>query len=125
MFDKPPGCWLHRQASFINAFFPEDGEAGVDYDWFPLPPIDQDGTLFAGELAVDVPATRRRSKDFLTRSWPTTSSARWAATSRTSRISPNVNVGPDCYANPILADASVVLTEALDERHASGSTPPT
>ena len=22
MFDKPPGCWLHRQASFIPAFFP-------------------------------------------------------------------------------------------------------
>ena len=32
-----------------------------------------------------------------------------------SRISPNVEVGPDCYANEILADASVVLTEALNE----------
>ena len=52
MFDDPPGCWLHRQASFINAFFPEDAEAGVDYDWFPFPPIDQEGTLFAGEMAV-------------------------------------------------------------------------
>jgi alpha-glucoside transport system substrate-binding protein len=31
-----------------------------------------------------------------------------------SRISPNVNVGPDCYVNDILADASVVLTEALE-----------
>jgi alpha-glucoside transport system substrate-binding protein len=30
-----------------------------------------------------------------------------------SRISPNVGVGPDCYANDILADASVVLTDAL------------
>jgi alpha-glucoside transport system substrate-binding protein len=30
-----------------------------------------------------------------------------------SRISPNVNVGPECYANDILADASVVLTDAL------------
>ncbi len=28
MFDKPPGCWLHRQASFINAFFPETAKAG-------------------------------------------------------------------------------------------------
>ena len=61
MFDNPPGCWLHRQASFINAFFPETAKPGVDYDWFPLPPIDQDGTLFGGELTVDVPATRRRS----------------------------------------------------------------
>ena len=52
MFDDPPKCWLHRQASFINSFFPEDTVAGVDYDWFPLPPIDQEGTLFAGELTV-------------------------------------------------------------------------
>ena len=32
-----------------------------------------------------------------------------------SRISPNVNVGPDCYANTILADASEILTTALEE----------
>ena len=32
-----------------------------------------------------------------------------------SRISPNVNVGPDCYANDILADASEILTTALEE----------
>ena len=37
MFDDPPSCWLHRQASFINAFFPGGAEAGVDYDWFPFP----------------------------------------------------------------------------------------
>ena len=52
MFQDPPGCWLHRQASFINAFFPPEAEAGVDYDWFPFPPIDQEGTLIAGEFAV-------------------------------------------------------------------------
>ena len=52
MFEDPPNCWLHRQASFINSFFPEDAEAGTDYDWFPLPPIDQEGILFAGELTV-------------------------------------------------------------------------
>ncbi len=52
MFDNPPKCWLHRQANFINSFFPEGTEPGVDYDWFPLPPIDKDGTLFGGELTV-------------------------------------------------------------------------
>ena len=30
-----------------------------------------------------------------------------------SRLSPNVNVGQDCYANPVLADASEVLAAAL------------
>jgi len=33
----------------------------------------------------------------------------------TSRISPNVNVGADCYANDLLADASEVLTGAIAE----------
>jgi alpha-glucoside transport system substrate-binding protein len=30
-----------------------------------------------------------------------------------SRISPNVDVGKECYANEILANASVILTAAL------------
>ncbi len=112
MFEDPPGCWLHRQASFINAFFPEGTEAGVDYDWFPFPPIDQEGTLFAGELAV---AFRNAPEitDFLTRFSGTDVQCAIGGSTATSRISPNVNVGPDCYANGILADASVVLTDAL------------
>jgi alpha-glucoside transport system substrate-binding protein len=112
MFETPPGCWLHRQASFINSFFPETAKAGVDYDWFPLPPIDQDGTLFAGELAVTF-RNAPEVKDFLTRFMATDVQCAMGGAVGTSRISPNVNVGPDCYANPILADASVVLTEGL------------
>lgn len=40
MFDNPPKCWLHRQGNFITSFFPEGKVAGVDYDFFYLPPID-------------------------------------------------------------------------------------
>jgi alpha-glucoside transport system substrate-binding protein len=114
MFDDPPGCWLHRQASFINGFFPEGTEAGVDYDWFPLPPIDQEGTLFAGELAVvGAGMNRPEVKDFLERFMGEEVQCQFGSVPASSRISPNVNVGPDCYANQILADASVVLTDAL------------
>ena len=113
MFENPPKCFLHRQASFINAFFPEGTEAGVDYDWFPLPPIDQEGTLFAGELAVvfrDAPEVR----DFLNEFMGEEIQCEMGGIAASSRISPNVNVGPDCYANSILADASEVLTGALE-----------
>jgi alpha-glucoside transport system substrate-binding protein len=112
MFEDPPGCWLHRQASFINAFFPEDAEAGVDYDWFPLPPIDQEGTLFAGELMVTF-SDRPEIRDFLERFSGEDVQCAMGGETGSSRISPNVNVGPDCYANQILSDASVVLTDAL------------
>lgn len=53
MFDDPPSCWLHRQASFIPGFFPGGTQYGVDYDYFPLPSIDAqygDPVLIAGDL---------------------------------------------------------------------------
>jgi alpha-glucoside transport system substrate-binding protein len=119
MFDNPPKCWLHRQASFINAFFPKGTEPGVDYDWFPFPPIDQQGTLFAGELAV-VFSNRPEVKDFLERFMSEDVQCAMGSEPGSSRISPNINVGPDCYPNPILADASQVLTEALAGGGAAG-----
>lgn len=53
MFDDPPKAWMHRQGSFITSFFPEGTEAGVDYDWFYLPPIDEQygkPVLVAGDI---------------------------------------------------------------------------
>jgi alpha-glucoside transport system substrate-binding protein len=116
MFEDEPGCWLHRQASFINAFFPEDAEAGVDYDWFPFPPIDQEGTLFAGEFAVvGTNGNRPEVVDFLQQFMGEDIQCAIGGITASSRISPNVNVGPDCYANEILAGASEELTTALSE----------
>ncbi|MFK8185178.1 MAG: ABC transporter substrate-binding protein [Phormidesmis sp.] len=40
LFSEPPNCYMHRQASFITSFFPPEKEPRVDYDVFPLPPID-------------------------------------------------------------------------------------
>jgi len=53
MFDDPPSCWLHKQGNFITSFFPTDAEAGVDYDFFYLPPIDEqygEPVLVAGDI---------------------------------------------------------------------------
>jgi alpha-glucoside transport system substrate-binding protein len=114
MFQDPPGCWLHRQATFINAFFPPEAEAGVDYDWFAFPPIDQEGTLFAGEFMVtfrDAPEVR----DFLERFTSDEVQCAQGGEVASSRISPNINVGADCYANDILAESSEILTTALAE----------
>ena len=64
MFDDPPSCWLHRQASFIVNFFPEGSEVGTDVDYFYLPPIDEaHGSPVLGSgsilsLGDDTPAGR-------------------------------------------------------------------
>lgn len=55
MFDEPPSCWLHRQASFIPAFFPEDAVIGENVDFFYFPMIDPEygePMLTAGDIAV-------------------------------------------------------------------------
>ncbi|TQS72847.1 carbohydrate ABC transporter substrate-binding protein [Rhodobacteraceae bacterium] len=56
LFDFPPQCYLHKQASFIPSFFPDGVEIGTDVDFFYLPayadkdlgqPVLGAGTIFA------------------------------------------------------------------------------
>jgi alpha-glucoside transport system substrate-binding protein len=53
MFDEVPGCYMHKQGNFITSFFPEGLVAGVDYDFFYLPGIDEaygNPFLVAGDI---------------------------------------------------------------------------
>lgn len=55
MFEEEPQCWLHRQASFITPFFPDEAVAGVDYDFFYLPAIDpnyENPILVSGDIVA-------------------------------------------------------------------------
>ena len=65
LFSSPPQCYMHRQASFIPAFFPEGIEVGLDADFFYFPayaskdlgkPVLGAGTMFA--ITKDSPAAR-------------------------------------------------------------------
>ena len=88
----------------------------MDYDWFPLPPIDQEGTLFAGEFTV-VGSNRAEVVDFLERFIDVPVQCEMGGVVGSSRISPNVNVGPDCYANEILALTGVRLRMKQVDEH--------
>ena len=63
LFEFPPECYLHHQATFIPTFFPEGTEVGEDVDFFYMPAYgDQDlgqpvlgaGTLFVRTVENDV-----------------------------------------------------------------------
>ena len=65
LFGAPPQCYMHRQASFIPAFFPEGTEVGLDADFFYFPayaekdlgsPVLGAGTAFA--ITKDSPGAR-------------------------------------------------------------------
>ncbi len=56
LFQFPPECYMHKQATFIPTFFPEGTEVGPDVDFFYFPayegedlgqPVLGAGTLFA------------------------------------------------------------------------------
>ncbi len=56
LFSSPPQCYMHRQASFIPAFFPEGTSVGEDADFFYFPsyasknlgnPVLGAGTVFS------------------------------------------------------------------------------
>ena len=63
LFEVPPSCYMHRQASFIPTFFPEGTEVGEDVDFFYFPayegedlgqPVLGAGTMFVRTNDSDV-----------------------------------------------------------------------
>ncbi|MEM1266661.1 MAG: ABC transporter substrate-binding protein [Pseudomonadota bacterium] len=65
LFEFPPECYLHKQATFIPTFFPEGTELGLDVDFFYFPayagkdlgaPVLGAGTMFS--ITNDSDATR-------------------------------------------------------------------
>ena len=65
LFEFPPECYMHKQASFIPNFFPEDVVVGEDVDFFYFPAYeDQDlGQPILGSgglisITRDAPVTR-------------------------------------------------------------------
>ena len=60
----------------------------MDYDWFPFPTIDQEGTLFAGEIAVtfrNAPEVKDFLNKFISEDFQC---AMGGVTAASSRISP-------------------------------------
>src|SRR5690606_16321790 len=113
LFDIPPKCYMHRQASFIPSFFPDGTELGTDADFFYLPAMaDKDlgkPVLGAGTLATitrDSDAARAFI-EFL--KMPLTHEL-WMAQS--GFLTPHKQVNLDAYANDALKREGQILSEA-------------
>lgn len=127
MFEDPPACFLHRQASFAPQFFPEDSEYGTDYDFFYLPPIEDGGTgdnpmLTAGDLLTvfdDSPLI----KAFVEYAGTVEAQELWAAEG--NYLCPNSGCDTGVYPNDALTKQGDLLSGASSARFdASDSMPP-
>jgi alpha-glucoside transport system substrate-binding protein len=115
LLEEPPGCYLHRQATFISGFIQEgfpDAMATEDYDFFQFPPIDEghgSPMLVAGDLFGmfnDTPAARSLIR------WLSSAEAQQIGVELGGYIATNRQVPIDAYPNPLLAQAAEFMREA-------------
>lgn len=112
MFTAPPGCYMHRQASFITGFFPEGLVAGEDYNFFAFPEIDPAygvPALGGADVIVmfnDTPEARALMQYLVT---PEAQEI-WAALG--GFLSPNKRVSLDAYPDEITRDIAAALASA-------------
>lgn len=117
LFDSPPKCYLHRQASFIPTFFPEGTELGADADFFYFPayeerdlgkPVLGAGTVFG--ITNDNKAAHAFI-DFLK-----TPIAHEIWMAQSGFLTPHTGVNLDAYANDSLRKQGQILLEATTFR---------
>lgn len=112
LFDDPPGCYMHRQASFITGFFPQGLKAGEDYNFFTFPPIDakwDTPALIAGDVVVmfnDTPEVRQFVQ-YLASAKP---QEIWAA--KGGFISANKKVSLDAYPDDLTRKMAQAIVNA-------------
>ena len=117
VFTSPPQCYMHHQASFIPAFFPDGTEVGVDADFFYMPayagkdlgkPVLGAGTLFA--ITNETPEAHALI-EFLK---SPIAHEIWMAQS--GFLTPYTGVNVDAYANDTLKGLGEILLGATTFR---------
>ena len=117
LFSSPPKCYMHRQASFIPAFFPEGTKAGEDVDFFYFPefaskdlgkPVLGAGTLVS--ITKDTPAARVFIE------WLQTPIAHEVWMAQGGLLTALKGVNTDTYANEALKKQGEILLNATTFR---------
>lgn len=121
MFEDPPACFFHRQASFLPIFFPDDAVIGEDIDYFYLPPFESEDlgrpVLGAGDIAS---AFNTDPDTLAVLEYLTTGNSIQAWVEAGGSISPHNDAELDWYPETergyaeILSDATVFRFDASD-----------
>jgi alpha-glucoside transport system substrate-binding protein len=116
MFDSPPKCWLHRQASFITNFFPKDAEVGKDIAYFYLPPIDpQYGKPVLGSGSISAMFNDRAEVQEVMKFLATGESMKVEAQAGVG-VAPHRDADPSWYPNEATRGFGTILQDATTFR---------
>jgi alpha-glucoside transport system substrate-binding protein len=128
MFQSPPKCYMHNQASFITSFF-QSANASLqpvtDFNFFPLPDINP---TYAGAHVVagdawsmfhDTPQARQMLK------YLQTAAAQAIWVKRGGKISPNNQVTLDSYPDALSKSTAQILVATKIAKYDAGDLMPT
>ena len=117
LFASPPGCYMHRQASFIPSFFPEGTELGTDADFFYFPAYAEKDlgapVLGAGTLAF-IMKDSEAARAFI--EWLKTPIAHEVWMAQTGFVTPLKSVNTDLYGSEALKKQGEILANATTFR---------
>ncbi|GMQ98846.1 MAG: ABC transporter substrate-binding protein [Acidimicrobiia bacterium] len=118
MFNTPPACLMHRQASFISNFFPEGVELGTDAAFFNFPAIDTSlpaAAMGGGELAMVFNNRPEVAAALLAYSQPALQciQASGAGVPGIERISANAGTDVSCYTTDTVKLQASAVAAAL------------
>ncbi|NES19034.1 MAG: carbohydrate ABC transporter substrate-binding protein [Symploca sp. SIO3E6] len=112
LFENPPGCYLHRQATFITSFFPENVVVGKDVDVFPLPSLKKElgvPLLVGGEIVGifnDTPEVQALVE------YLTTAEPHEIFVSKGGYISPHKQINLEAYPDDVTKRQAEILAQA-------------
>ena len=117
LFASPPQCYMHRQASFIPAFFPEGTVVGQDADFFYFPAYAEKdlGTpvLGAGTLAF-ITKPSDAANAFI--KWLETPVAHEVWMAQKGFLTPMKGVNTELFSDPTLRKMNDILLNATTFR---------
>ena len=117
LFASPPQCYMHRQASFIPAFFPDGTVVGEDADFFYFPsyegkdlgkPVLGAGTLWA------ITAESQAAHDLIAYLQEPEAHEIWMGL--TGFLTPHKGVDSSKFSDPTLAKMNEILLNATTFR---------
>ncbi len=117
MFDAPPQCYMHRQASFIPSFFPEGTIVGEDADFFYFPAYaDKDlGTPVLGAGTVwAITNENQAAHDLIAYLQDPAAHEIWMA--RQGFLTPHKGVDASKFSDPTLRKMNEILLGATTFR---------
>ncbi|MCP5038935.1 MAG: carbohydrate ABC transporter substrate-binding protein [Rhodobacteraceae bacterium] len=117
LFGAPPACYMHRQASFIPAFFPEGTVVGEDADFFYFPAYASKdlGTPVLGAGTVwGITNENQAAHDLIAYLQDPAAHEAWMALK--GFLTPHKGVNPDAFSDPTLRKMNEILLGATTFR---------